>query len=133
MASTGSIIVNVYTTNARIPVEGATVLFWQQNPPETLLGLRITDSSGITAPLSVPTADPSFSQSPDPQERPWTGLNIRIEHPAFERLILEGVQVFPDITTIQNASLLPMDALDPEQNSQQEEIFTPQPVSEGSL
>lgn len=131
MASAGTIIVNVYTTNARIPVEGSTVLFWQQNPPENPLGLRTTDISGITAPLSVPTADPSFSQSPDPQERPWTGLNIRVEHPAFERVLLEGIQVFPGITTIQDVSLLPLKAVDPDSNGQQEEIFTPQPISEG--
>lgn len=131
MASSGTIIVNVSTTNARIPVEGSTVLFWEQNPPGSLLGLRMTDSSGITPPLTVPTVDSSFSQSPSPQQIPWTGLNIRIEHPAFERLLLEGVQVFPGITTIQNVSLLPLKAVDPNVDGQQEEIFTPQPVSEG--
>lgn len=132
MASEGTIIVNVYTGNARIPVEGSTVLFRLQNPPGTLLGLRTTDLSGITTPLSISTVDTSFSQSPDPSERPWTGVNLRVEHPEFERVLLEGVQVFPGITTIQNVGLLPLNAMDPEQASQQEEIFTPQPISEGS-
>lgn len=132
MASSGTIIVNVTTSNARIPVEGTTVIFQQQLPPGRLLRVRITDSSGITSPLTVPTVDSSFSQSPAPSERPWTGLDLRVEHPEFERLLLEGVQVFPGITTIQNVSLVPMKSMDPEQDGQQEEIFTPQPVSEGS-
>lgn len=132
MASTGNIIVQVYTSNARIPVEGSSVLFRPQDAPGVLLGFRRTDQSGITTPLSVSTADISYSQSPSPGEQPWTGINLRVEHPLFERVLLEGVQIFPGITTIQSVSLIPLNALDPEQSGELEERFTPQPISEGS-
>lgn len=132
MASTGTIILNVYTSNARIPVEGSSVVFRQQNAPGALLGFRTTDQSGITSPLSIATADLSYSQSPAPSQQPWTGINLRVEHPLFERVLLEGVQIFPGITTLQNVSLIPLGALDPNQSGQLEEEFTPQPISEGS-
>ena len=132
MASTGTIIVHVYTSNARIPVEGSTVLFRQQFPPYSMLGLRVTDSSGKTEPLTISTGDSSLSQSPNPSQSPWTGLILQVEHPEYERVFLDGVQVFPGITTTQDVSLIPMQALDPEKNQQQDFYFTPQPISEGS-
>lgn len=130
MASTGTIVVNAYTSKARIPVEGATVLFRQQAAPFSLLGLRVTDSSGRTAPLTVATVDAALSQSPDPSAQPWTGIILQVEHPEFERVILDGVQIFPGITTTQEVSLLPMQEMDPDIDQQQEFNFTPQPISE---
>ena len=130
MASTGTILVNVYTSGAKIPVEGATVLFQQQEPPNSLLGLRITDKSGQTAPLTIETVDQSESQAPETRVIPWTGLNIHVDHPEFERVILQGVQIFPGITTVQNVQLLPLQEHDPNIDSQQDLIFTPQPVWE---
>ena len=132
LASTGSIIVNAYTSNAQIPVEGTTVLFRQQNPPYSMLGLRITDSSGKTEPLTVDTVDPMLSQSPAPPQRPWTGLILQVEHPEYERVVLDGVQIFPGIITVQDVSLLPMQRADAEKEQQQDFNFTPQPISEGT-
>ena len=132
MASSGTIIVNAYTSNARIPVEGATVLFRQQFAPYSLLGLRVTDFSGKTEPLSIATVDSSLSQTPGPSQNPWTGIIVQVEHPEFERVILDGVQIFPGIITTQDVALIPMQALDPNIDQQQELNFTPQPISEGS-
>lgn len=132
MASTGSIIVNVYTSNARIPVEGSTVLFRKQSSPYSLLGLRVTDSSGKTEPLTIATGDKSLSQNPNPSAQPWTGIIVAVEHPEYERVILDGVQIFPGITTTQGVSLLPMQSLDANIDQEQDFNFTPQPISEES-
>lgn len=126
MSSSGTIIVSVYTSDARIPVEGASVLFQAMSPSNPLLGFRITDSSGRTSPLSVATADLSQSQSPDPSQSPFTSLRIIADHPGFERTVLEGVQIFSGITTLQSIGLLPLNRLDPEKNGQQDFILPPQ-------
>lgn len=126
MSSSGTIIVSVYTSEARIPVEGASVIFHELGPAEPLLGFRITDSSGRTAPLSVATADLSQSQSPDPSQRPYTSVRIIAEHPEFERTVLEGVQVFPGITTLQSIQLLPIRRTDPNKDGQLDFILPPQ-------
>lgn len=126
MSSSGTIIVNVYTSDARIPVEGASVLFRSIGPTPPLLGFRLTDSSGKTAPLTVLTADLSQSQSPDPSQLPFTQLRIIAEHPEFERTILEGVQVFPGITTLQSIQLLPLNRTDPDKDNEQDFVLPPQ-------
>ena len=128
MASVGTIVVNTYTSRAQIPVEGASVLFRRDEPPYTLLGFRITDSSGKTQPLSIPTPDLKDSQAPNSEVLPFQDIIVQAEHPDFERVILRGVQLFPGITTIQNIPMLPMQSQDPEKDQVQDIQFTPQPL-----
>lgn len=130
MASAGTIIANVSTSSAQIPVEGATVLFRQKDAPYSLLGFRVTDASGKTEPLVIATVDKALSQTPDPSQQPWTGIIVQAEHPEFERVVLSGVQIFPGITTVQSISLLPLQEHDPDMDQEQDFTFTPQPISE---
>lgn len=131
MASTGSIQFRVFTSNANIPVEGATVVVRQQNPPGKLLGVLVTDESGQTQPLTIPARDIALGQTPENEVEPWVGLKVYIEHPEFERVVLNGVQLFPGVRTVQNVQLLPTRQLDPNVDAQQEFEFTPQPIWEG--
>lgn len=131
MASTGTVIVNVYTSDARIPLDGATVTYQLQSPPYQLLAIRVTDRSGQTQPLSISAADREESQAPESVRQPWTGLIIQVEHPEYERLVLTGVQVFAGVTSIQNVQLIPLAEHDPALDGQQDFSFTPQPVWEG--
>lgn len=63
MQDTGRLIFRVYTSDADIPVEGATVLIRQQEPPGRLLGVRVTNSSGETDPVELKTPGRSLSQT----------------------------------------------------------------------
>lgn len=130
MASTGTIIFNVFTSDARIPIEGATVLLRRQEAPKELLGIRITNESGQTDPITVVTRDSSYSQVPESTVKPWVGCVAVIEHPGYERVLLDGIQIFPGIVTTQSVQLLPLQELDPEQDGEQEFNFTPQPLWE---
>ena len=76
MASTGSIQFRVYTSNANIPIEGATIVIEQQDPPGELLGVLVTDESGQTPPLVLPAKDVSLGQAPENEIEPWVGLHI---------------------------------------------------------
>lgn len=131
MASTGTITFHVYTSSARIPVEGATVIVRQQAEPGMLLGIRITDESGQTDPLTITTPDVSLGQTPENLIQPWVGAVVYIEHPEYERVLLDGVQIFPGINTVQNVQLLPLQGLDPQLDQEQQFDFTPQPIWEG--
>ena len=130
MASTGTVIFHVYTSDASIPVEGATVVVRRQEGPGDLLGLRVTDQSGQTPPLSIPTQDASLGQTPGNLIQPWTGLTVYVEQPEYERVTLDGIQVFPGITTVQNVQLIPLREFDPNFDQDQEFNFTPQPIWE---
>ncbi len=131
MAATGSIQFRVFTSNANLPIEGATVVVRQQDAPGDLLGLLVTDRSGQTSPLTLPAPDVSLGQTPENQLQPWIGLTVSIDHPEYQRVILQGVQLFPGILTIQNVQLLPSQQFDAAQEGDQEYHFTPQPLWEG--
>lgn len=130
MAATGTIIFNVFTSDARVPIEGATVLLRQQDAPRELLGIRITNESGQTDPIIVPTRDASLSQIPESAVKPWVGCTAIIEHPEYERVVLDGIQIFPGIVTLQSVQMLPLQEMDPTQDNEQELDFTPQPLWE---
>lgn len=130
MASTGTIIFNVFTSDARIPIEGATVLLRRQENPKELLGIRITNESGQTDPIMVMTKDVSFSQVPESAVKPWVGCTAIVEHPGYERVILDGIQIFPGIVTTQSVQMLPLRELDPEMDGEENLNFTPQPIWE---
>ena len=130
MQDTGRLIFRVFTSDADIPVEGATVLIRQQEPPGRLLGVRVTNSSGETDPVELKT--PGRSLSPEHTVQPWTGLSVMVEHPDYERVTLQGLQVFPGIETIQTVRLLPLRRFDPQKDGQEDFTFPPQPIWEGA-
>ncbi len=132
MQQTGTLTFRVFTSDADLPVEGATVLIRQQEAPGKLLGVRITGSSGETDPLVVDTPGINLSQSPENTIRPWTGLNVIVEHPDYERVTLQGLQIFPGIETVQTIRLLPLRRFDPGHGGQEDFTFTPQPIWEGT-
>lgn len=132
MQETGRLIFRVYTSDADLPVEGATVLIRQQASPGRLLGIRITGASGETDPLEVETPGLSLSQSPEQTLTPWTALSVMVEHPDYERVTLQGLQVFPGVETVQTVRLIPLRRFDPGGSGQEDFLFTPQPLWEGA-
>ena len=130
MPQTGTLTFQIYTSDAFIPIEGATAVVRQQDPPGKLLGIRVTDSSGKTDPIEIVTPDRSLGLSPERVIQPWTGLNVLVEHPDFERVFITGVQVFPGINTLQAVQLLPLRENDAQIDRQQDYSFTPQPIWE---
>lgn len=128
MSQIGSISFSVYTSSAMVPVEGATVIVRSAETPHKLLGLRITDSSGQTEKIPIVTPDRELSQAPESTTQPWTTLSALVEHPDYELEILEGIQVFPGISTEQPVQLVPRNEFETTEDNTQFFNFTPQPV-----
>lgn len=111
MESFGTLTVYAYTSNARLPVEGATITVSQsceENAP--VLQSAVTDRSGYIPPLRVATPAPSEGLSPD-QGVPFASVCILITHPNYETERISNVQVFPNIITVQNFQLVPANPL----------------------
>ena len=91
----------------------------------TLLSFQQTNSSGNTALLRVDTPAFANSQAPD---RPvgFTNLRIAVDHPLYERVLVVNAQVFPDVMTIQDVQLLPLDILPSNWGETQEFDIPPQ-------
>ena len=132
LASTGTIEFRVFTSNANLPVEDAVVIVRKQEAPGELLGILVTDESGRTRPLAIDAPDAALGQTPEGDVKPWLGLQVLIEHPGYEEVSLNGVQLFPGILTVQNVQLLPNQYMDAEEDDLQEYDTTPQPIYKGS-
>lgn len=106
----GQLQVRVYTSRAKLPVVGATVMVTQGGAGGKfqLLTIQITDSSGYTQPISVPA--PPVENSIDPFEsgKIFTSCDVWAESPGFSMLLAEGVQLFPGVLTVQPMRLEPL-------------------------
>jgi hypothetical protein len=113
MAS-GTIISQVRTSDAYLPIENATVAYYQTDDGgrKRLVGLRKTDPSGKTAPIELDT--PGFSASQQPEEtgdpNPYRTVDVVADHPDYNRVRILGVQVFDGVVTYQDIMLLPSPA-----------------------
>ncbi len=118
MASQGTVIARVYTSDAFLPLANVPVTFTQLQPDGSrkLLAVRLTNSSGMTAPLPVETPDASESLSPGLMEKPYAVVNISAEYPGYGGVLAEGVQIFPGVETIQALQLVPLPSLPGEQD-----------------
>lgn len=109
--TTGTLQVQVYTSRAELPVRDATVVVIRRMPSGKydLISIQSTDSSGMTKPIEIGT--PPLLESTEPNsipETPFTQCDIWAEHPDFAMLLVEGVQIFPGVETIQSMELCPL-------------------------
>jgi len=109
MESYGTITVYVYTSDARLPVEGAKIVIVQG---DEILATAYTDRSGYITPVTVSAPAASQSQSPD-GATPFNTVGIRITHPDYETEKIGGVQVFPGTVTVQSVRMIPANPLYP--------------------
>ena len=111
MGSTGTLTVRVYTSQAQIPLEGATVVVAQ--PGEggrwKLLSIQSTNSSGKIRNIRIDT--PDLGESTAPGGLPGAGgpcalCSVWAEQPGYAMLQVGNVQVFPGVETVQNVELI---------------------------
>ena len=114
MPSQGSVIARVYTSDAYLPLPGVPVVFSQiaQDNTRTLLAVRRTNSSGLTAPLYIQTPDVAQSLTPGSPLQPYATISIRASAPGYRAVAAEGVQIFPGVQTVQALQLLPVSPFD---------------------
>ena len=107
---TGKLVVRVYATSAQLPLEGATVVVTtkEESGKFALISLQKTDRSGMTEPIPVATADEIDSTEQNPPESPFRYCDVWAEHPGFLVQRVEGVQIFPNVTTRQDMELIPL-------------------------
>lgn len=112
MPPIGYIRVQAVTSRADIPIQNATVTITGTDAggSRTLLSLQRTDASGFTKAVSIPTPALENSLLPD-QAQGWTNVTVTVTHPGFEGIIVDRVQIFPGVTTIQKMTLIPLTQL----------------------
>lgn len=110
MEGTGTLRVRVFTSRARVPVSGATVVVTQRGEggKYQLLSVQATDPSGAVKPISIPTPALGESTHPGGGAPPYAVCDVWAEHPGYAMLLVEGVQIFQRVETLQDMELSPL-------------------------
>ena len=108
MPAFGYIQVKAYTSRAKLPLEDAAVSVVDENG--RLLGLRTTNSSGMTTPIRLEVPEKAQSQSPG-NGKPFVTVNLYTRAEDYEQVLVRGVQVFADTVTTQELQFVPLSEL----------------------
>ncbi len=109
MTGNGRLSVRVYASRAKLPIEDATVVVTQRqgDGQYQLLSVQATDRSGSIQPVAIPTPALGNSTSPG-EESPFAVCDVWAEHPRYAMLLVEGVQIFDGVETLQAMELTPL-------------------------
>lgn len=119
MSATGYIQARATTSRALIPVENVAVSLVDDQG--RLLGLRITNSSGLTTPIKIEVPDLQNSQTPDTGKAAFTTVNLYARADGYEQILVRNIQAFADVVTTQDLNMIPLSELPPKWN--QAEVF----------
>lgn len=125
MDEKGTLIVFVYTARMAIPIKNARVSLLNSETQD-LIGFRSTNEEGLTEAFMVETPNTDLSLSPGEagDNSPFSAVDILITHPMYQKILVKGVQVFPNRESIQNVNMIPLDEF---QNPKTTETIYPIP------
>lgn len=110
LSAIGYIQVHAYTSNARIPLQGAAVTI--TDPDGSTVAMRLTNRSGtLDAPVEIVVPDRSAGLSPDTGVIPFRDVNLYARLENFETIEIENLQVFPGTLTVQDLMMIPLSEL----------------------
>jgi hypothetical protein len=101
----GQLQINTFLSDVGKPAEGATVRVIDPDSGKIMEEVR-TNAQGKAPQLSFSTPPLEFSmQSGLP--RPFNQYNLTIAFPDYQEAVIENVQMYPQVTAVQNVSLKP--------------------------
>ena len=107
--STGYILVNVRAGREAYPIENASVLVTAiVDGNRFVVAAGQTDISGTTLKLQTPAPSFIYSQSPDPEKRPYSLFDVSVIANGYFNARSVDVPVFSGITSIQNFNMIPV-------------------------
>ncbi len=119
----------VFTSQAQLPVSGATVII--SSPSEDgrrkVFSIQTTDESGGTQPFQLEAPDKALSEGPG-QSVPFSDYSLVVEHPEYYLATFEKLQVFPGVETVQNVPLVPLPQPAGNDITAEPVVVTPQPL-----
>lgn len=109
----GYIKAEVTTGSGAVPIENAVVLITKKENGKTyLLKMLISDESGSTETVALSAPNVSFSETPDPAEKPFADYYISAYADGFYAENDMEVPVFSGVKSIQPIALIPRSGAD---------------------
>lgn len=128
MAQYGSLVVRTYTSRAQLPVAGATVAVsaLEETSTHRLESLLITDQNGSAGPIQLPAADTNGLTPGGPL--PYSLYSLWVEHPDYELVYIENLQIFAGVESVQNIAMIPLATPGGGAAMVDDVVITPQPL-----
>ena len=112
MAGSGTIVIQIYTSYARLPLQDASIAVTRHGAEGTeLVAFRVSNYDGMTEPIRVETTDFSESQQSGAAEPPFASVDIEAEAVGYGRIFIRNAQIFADRQTVQPLRLIPTPSL----------------------
>lgn len=104
----GFIKVHLFTAKGVIPISGANIFIIESTEVEFEGGkILTTDQCGVSKVITVNTPDKIVSENSSSKELPYSSYDIYIRAKGYKDAAVEGVQVFPDMVSIQAIEMIP--------------------------
>ncbi len=96
--STGNLIVRTSTASQALPVPNATVTIFSDTDPEIPLDSSVTDESGQSKLFTLSAPPQEYSDSPN-EPSAFSTYRVRVTHPSYSTVQIDGVSIFPGISS----------------------------------
>lgn len=103
----GYLIVKASTASESIPIAGARVTIYDNENDNAILYSLITDSSGLSERVSIPTASSTESQAPG-NSKPFSTVNIEVIFSGYSPVRFLNVPIFDGILSVQRTNMVPL-------------------------
>lgn len=110
LSAKGYIQVHAYTSYAQIPLKDVAVSVTDVSG--AAIALRLTNRSGfLDGPIEIDVPDLASSQTPNTGVIPYAVVNLYARIANYEAIEIENLQIFPNVTTLQNLEFIPLSEL----------------------
>ena len=104
----GKLQVNVTSTLGFFPVTDAKVTITLSGEPDTVIEELDTNISGQTVEVELPAPPLDYSLEPG-DVQPYADYDVAVTAPGYETVLVEGVQVLPEVESVQPVSMVPQE------------------------
>lgn len=106
----GSLQIDVTSSIGLIPVDDARVDIYEELPDGSrrMTESLNTDISGQTITVELPAPPIEYSLEPS-DIRPYANYTIEITAPGYEKVVIEGTQILPEVESIQPVKMIPQE------------------------
>ncbi len=110
--ATGQLRISVLASAGNRPVANATITISYSGDPDSVVQTLTTDATGLTPTISLPTPPLSYSLEPFANQ-PYSEYTFYITAEGYEPVLINGAELLPDVTALQNIVLDPISDSEP--------------------
>ena len=111
----GKLIISVQSSIGIAPVQNAKITLRSTGNPTQILESFVTDNEGRTESVELETPPLEYSMEPE-QPQPYSLYTVEVEREGYAPVTINGIEVLPQETAIQNIQMRPLELGDEETN-----------------